>query len=156
MWIIIISGCTFAVLCDATWILKPPKLNSFYSIWAKTFSTVLHSGKKRPKLMAWELVDWLTDTTHDMYSRTVGSSTYLYSPESLILRARSAGLKPAGWLVLALTKSLFTSCQNSIFLSQQSTRTIFFNPAERTPAGRKRRGGWKGAAAASDYCFFCF
>ena len=41
----------------------------------------------------------------------------------------------AGWLAdcrLAshLTKSLFTSCQNSIFLSQQSAETVFFSPAE--------------------------
>ena len=41
----------------------------------------------------------------------------------------------AGWLAgcrLAshLTESLFTSCQNSIFLSQQSAGTVFFSPAE--------------------------
>ena len=45
-------------------------------------------------------------------------------------RACSAGLKPAGWLVFPLTESLFTSCQNSIFLSQQSAGTVFFSPAE--------------------------
>ena len=38
--------------------------------------------------------------------------------------------KPAGWLVPSLTKSLFTSCQNSIFLLQHSVGTIFFSPAE--------------------------
>ena len=46
------------------------------------------------------------------------------------LRACSAGFKPAGWLVFSLTKSLFMSCQNSIFLSQQSAGTVFFSPAE--------------------------
>ena len=45
-------------------------------------------------------------------------------------RACSAGLKPAGWLVFPLTESLFTSCQNSIFLSQQSAGTVFFSSAE--------------------------
>ena len=42
----------------------------------------------------------------------------------------SAGWLPAGWLALSLTKSLFTSCQNSIFLSHQSAGTVFFSPAE--------------------------
>jgi len=42
-----------------------------------------------------------------------------------------------GWLAgcrLAshLTKSLFTSCQNNILLSQQSAETVFFSPAEQT------------------------
>ena len=46
------------------------------------------------------------------------------------LRGRSAGWLPASWLVLSLTKSLFTSYQNSIFLSQQSVGTAFFSPAE--------------------------
>ena len=36
----------------------------------------------------------------------------------------------AGGLASHLTKSLFTSCQNSIFLSQQSAKTVFFSPAE--------------------------
>ena len=36
----------------------------------------------------------------------------------------------AGWLARPLTKSLFMSCQNSIFLSQQSAGTVFFSPAE--------------------------
>jgi len=43
---------------------------------------------------------------------------------------RSAGWWPAGWLASHLTKSLFTFCQNSIFLSQQSAGTVFFSPAE--------------------------
>ena len=42
----------------------------------------------------------------------------------------SAGWLPAGWLALSLMKSLFTSCQNSIFLSHQSAGTVFFSPAE--------------------------
>ena len=37
---------------------------------------------------------------------------------SAICGARSAGWLPVGWLASPLTKSLFTSCQNSIFLSQ--------------------------------------
>ena len=38
--------------------------------------------------------------------------------------------RSAGWLALSLTTSLFTSCQNNIFLSQQSAGTVFFSPAE--------------------------
>ena len=38
--------------------------------------------------------------------------------EKIKIRACSAGLKPAGWLVSPLTESLFMSYQNSIFLSQ--------------------------------------
>ena len=47
-----------------------------------------------------------------------------------VSRACSAGFKPAGWLASQLTESLFMSCYNSISLSQQSARTVFFSAAE--------------------------
>ena len=51
-----------------------------------------------------------------------------------IFQACSAGFKPAGWLASQLTESLFTSCQNSIFLSQQLARNNIFQSCRTGPS----------------------
>ena len=59
------------------------------------------------------LIAWVSSAMHDILICRQSSVTYVF-----------------GWLAGHLIKSLFTFCQNSIFLSQQSIETVFFSPTE--------------------------
>jgi len=64
-----------------------------------------------------------------------GWANFSTKPVTLLFSPALGSVRLAGdWPASHLTKSLFTSCQNSIFLSQQSAGTVFFSPAEQALA----------------------